>query len=560
METNTSNTSNTAPESSTGPNSSWEDGSEVQPASKYEQPQFKSLDNTFNINSIDSLRGVTAAEAAAAKGDLQGSEAHKAALEAHFNAIRSYLDAAGIDKKFHDYDSVLSRVDKILNIPDDEWKSDDGEFNPQSKSKVLTAREDEYARTKFDDEVTDPEAENFQELEARVDDLRGQLASLSAKRQSRLRTGRNGKNTYAELKEEYNEAVRELGKAKLAEQLEDDSLTDTERNTLVVQYLFDEQDCLRKASAEKIKNTKVGRVVDFMTRGNFAVRTLKGIAVGAGAAVIGTGLGAVVAGAGVIGAGVAATAALTATARFARGFAVKDGAAGRGISELSDAEKMTVHHDIGQELSNKAADEQSPVTKFLESTKDKDDLKDFFDIAQSKIDARHEVEIKREQAKRRRSVGAGVVSMVLGAGIGAAAGLVADNMIFGGDLNRTITPTVGAEPVDGGAPDGGATDGGGDSGKELPINNDDIEQHVSNINQTPEAPVYDPNFNVGYGEGGISLFQGIGLTEANWYEVSGELLNNFPAEFYADGGDVRIANPGQLSIEAQEFIKTRFGL
>ena len=58
------------------------------------------------------------------------------------------------------------------------------------------------------------------------------------------------------------------------------------------------------------------------------------------------------------------------------------------------------------------------------------------------------------------------------------------------------------------------------------------------------------------GEGGIELFNSIGLNSDVWYDNARTLLNQFPQDFYLEGGDVRIAHPGALSQGAQDFINS----
>ena len=66
---------------------------------------------------------------------------------------------------------------------------------------------------------------------------------------------------------------------------------------------------------------------------------------------------------------------------------------------------------------------------------------------------------------------------------------------------------------------------------------------------------FDP-INVASGEGGIELFNNLGLNSDIWYDNAQTLLHQFPQDFYLEGTDVRIAHPGALSQGAQDFINS----
>ena len=76
----------------------------------------------------------------------------------------------------------------------------------------------------------------------------------------------------------------------------------------------------------------------------------------------------------------------------------------------------------------------------------------------------------------------------------------------------------------------------------------------------PAVPEYVPNlteaFNIGSGQGGEALFNGLGIDPAKFYANQESLLANFPSDFYRmDGGGVGISHTGWLTPGAQEAIE-----
>ena len=65
-------------------------------------------------------------------------------------------------------------------------------------------------------------------------------------------------------------------------------------------------------------------------------------------------------------------------------------------------------------------------------------------------------------------------------------------------------------------------------------------------------------FTINSGEGGIQLFDKLGLDSSDWYSAKDDLLQRFPNEFYSAGGDVRINHIGALPKEVQQYITDRF--
>lgn len=378
--------------------------------------------------------------------------------------------------------------------------------------------------------------------------LREEVAKLSAKRQGRL--WGDGGEAYSEAVKAYNAQVVKLGKLEKKDIIEDETISDVTKKAEVVGYLFQEQNELRKASVEKLENTAVSKFVEFMNRGNIAQRIAKGVALGVGASVIAAGAGAVIGiagGAAIVG---GATAGIIGAGRFARGFARSDAKRGRGLQELNDISHLEKAQNVEVENDN------------------------HFDAIFSHFQENYEKDIDKEQAKRRRSVIAGLGGIALGTGIGAAVAFAADALPgVEGWFNRGPSlpfadQHVGAEVApqyhgastlgegshaETGSPDTGQTGSGAEGEGKTFLPNADTANEI--------APTFDPNFVIDSGEGGIHFFQDLGLTESNWYEVQNELLQNYPNDFYSMGdGNVGLAHPGQLSLEAQQFIKARFSL
>jgi hypothetical protein len=484
-----------------------------------------------------------------------------------------YADSI-VDTNFYDDDTAGRAKDIVqqysfLTMSEHEWRLGkvDNEGNVERKSGRERLDEDAHDLLQsISSETSTPEAvDPYIEAERNtLDRLRAEVAKLSAKRQARL--WGSGGDDYDEAFKAYNDQVIKLGKLEKKALIEDESASEITKKAEVVGYLFNEQNKLREASAENLKGTKVSKFIEWMNRGNVAQRIAKGVAIGAGASLVAGGVGAVVGiagGAAIVG---GLTAGIVGAGRFARGFARSDAKGGRGMQQLDDIRHLE--------------DAQA-----VESDSD-----DHFDAIFAHFQENYEKDIDKEQAKRRRSVIAGLGGIALGTGLGATVAFIADAAPgIEGWLNRgpslpfaDHSAAAEAPPTDqdlgggadsgasgetgvgdtgaetDGAPDAGAPDGETDSGKTF-LPNADAD---ATPDSTPEVvPTFDPNFVIDSGEGGIHFFQSLGLSEANWYEVHHELLQNFPNDFYPMGeGQVGLAHPGQLSMEAQQFIKARFSL
>lgn len=431
------------------------------------------------------------------------------------------------------YKNMLMDLSVISSYQSD-WEPREGlEPGTSGKEKLATYRsrltEDQKGES---NETADANPEVESET-LKLTTLRQTLATLSATRQGRL-FGKGGEK-YQQAQAAYNEQVIKLGRLKNKDIIEDEALDQTQKNAAVIEYLFEEQNALRHESLEQLRDKPVSRFIKkfsaYMNRGSKKVRLAKNLG-------LGLGIGLVAGVTGGLGAGFAVAAGAGAvTARLARAYAMAEAKEGRGMNQLANTEK------------------QALATKLAEPSEDVAEGTDVFDRLQTAFNQTFEDEVSKEQKKRRKSVGKAAATVA----IAGAVGSIGHAFLTGGDVFGFGAHDTHATST----PDADANAGGSSSAEPLlgDTNGDGV---VDKLDFAPEqaAPVEilpDPHFFVGDGEGGIQLFESLGLDESNWYQVHQELLQNFPNDFYSMGeGQVGLAHPGQLSIEAQEFIKARF--
>ncbi len=463
-----------------------------------------------------------------------GDEVDKDRTFPPYNYERS---AAAYDIKslLHEKGVNLNRMSKKLaRERTDEYASLFESQADEEDSIKPTSPEEQATEGAVAEEITQPSIEIDPYVEAHetnLNNLRAKMATLTAKRQSRLYTGKKLTAEFETLQAQYNDQMQKFGRLKLADVIDDESVPDEEKNKQVIAYIFKQQEALRTETLEALSNQKLRKSVEWFAKGNALQRIGKGAILGFAAAGAAAGIGALagVAGAAAVGAGVGAV--VVGGARFARAFAISEA---RAYKKQGNKDTPSVSMD----------------------TVDASDDADIFDTAQTYFDAQLEKDIDKEQTKRLKSVAAGLGGVALGAGLGFVAQAALDAGVFNGFMNRSIVGDVGATPVEGGAPVGDAVD---------QQTKDMLDQNTSDAGDaavevsTPEIS-YDPAFSIEPGEGGIAFFQSIGLSEADWYTVHQELLANFPQDFYSEYGDTRLVHSGQLSLEAQQFIKTRFSI
>jgi hypothetical protein len=521
----------------------------------------------LDIHSIETLRAVqlntyTAAKDMYSSLGYSGEELKKYTYGPVSRKVEEYLEAHKLSKDDPRYDAFKEALDdlSITSSYQSEWQkgstADPGESGQEKAEKYykkLVEGIDEDEGVDEDEVLIDPvvapavtpEQSPDPAIEAarlHLNTLRNTLATLSAKRQGKI-FGTGG-TKYEEAKEAYDEQVIKLGKLEKQSIIDDNEVSEVTKKAEVVAFLFEEQNNLRELSMDKLKGTAVHKFVEMMNKGNVAQRIGKGILFGAGVSLVAASAGAVIgaAGATVIVGGV--TAGIISSGRFARGFARSDAKKGRGMQKLEDAG----HLEDGQSV-------------------DANNSSEYFDKIHQHYSDKFETDTEKEQKKRLKSVGAGVLGIALGTGLGFAAQVMADSGVFEGLMNRGLSHPFTNNEIDAKAPDASVP---GDS---LSDPSEDVTPHYEgpSTESTPDIPVepqapesisYDPDFYVDSGEGGIGLFENMGLSEEDWYSVHQELLQNFPDDFYSmDGGaNVGLSHSGQLSIEAQQFIKTKFSL
>lgn len=251
------------------------------------------------------------------------------------------------------------------------------------------------------------------EIERSLDLLRVRMARLSAKRQRQ--TGIRNKfsnKKYERIQRWYTASVIEAGRRTHEQEFQDTATTEDEKRALATQFILEEQTKLREASLELLKNTKVSKFIEWMTRGSKTARIAKGILVGGAGAAAGAGL--VIASAGVS-AAVIFGGALTFATRYARGYAVHDAKQGRGITATIDAD--------------------SAKTK-LESKFDSQNDADHFYTATGHFTDEFNKDVKLEQKKRRKTVRRAIGQLALGAGAGAAVAYASETGLIGAAIDK----------------------------------------------------------------------------------------------------------------------------
>ncbi len=383
------------------------------------------------------------------------------------------------------------------------------------------------------------------DLEKEVADLRANLAKLTAKRQARV--GGEGGKKYEAALAAYNQKVIELGRVEKKDALESDKLSDEDKRVIVTEFLFTQQKELREQVMAELKGGKVYAFVEWMNRGSKWKRAGKGLLVGAGAGLVGAGLGALAGVAGVAGAAAGLTLAAVSAGRFARAYARSDAIHHQGMKDHGDADKEKAK-TVGE-----TADE------------------DHFDTMTSYFNRQLEQDTKKEQSKQRKKVAWGVGGIAVGGLLAAGIFTAVDAANFDGISNRNVHfgSTAEAQPVE------VDTDAAHERMFDITEDYDGETGNADGSTTSPETatpesmsesasteiePVTGLISNVGFGQGGIEVFQNSGLTEQQWNQVAPGLAENFKDIFYVENGDVRIRPQGELPDYVQGYIKKSLGL
>lgn len=246
-----------------------------------------------------------------------------------------------------------------------------------------------------------------------VDQLKTELAKITAKRQSRIFSKKETKEAYENAKRAYEKAVNDLAKAELQAERDGGIARTEEDERLDVSFkLIQEYQGLQKETINIMKGTTPGRFVDWMTRGGTAKRIVKGVLVGVGAGVVGAGIVAATAGTagGAVLFGGATAAGMAKSASFAKAYARRDNELGRGAEVVEANHRMS---SFNQETLNST----DAGTKSAEES---------VDLVHAHLMKKLDEDTKREQGKRRKSTRRALGVVAIGFGIVEAAHYAAD--------------------------------------------------------------------------------------------------------------------------------------
>lgn len=415
--------------------------------------------------------------------------------------LKDFLRSKGIDESSPNYQEIEDMFYSARigdgngdGIADDEW-----EFSPASRG--TDANDTKSQRDVFGERITarlgssqdtDPDAPDTADRPELTDELlaeayvenarfdvtgaRDKWASESAKRQGRAFSTKSKERDA--IRDDYHQKVQALGIMELDGQISaaDDETT---KNTRVIEFLFDEQKKLRELTTEKLSDTKMSRFVEWMNAGSKLKRLGKAALIGAGAAAGAAVFGLIAVPAGVA-AGVAGGvgAAAAGTARFIRGFARGDRHRGMGT-----AEDVLVDDD---------GNHWNPLDDTAHVN-----LEEKFSAAHGEYNQAFEEDTRKEQSKRRKAIGAGVLMTAVGTGAGLALSHAADlsdgwNNFWNGADDHVVP---GHQPETGKWGAHNDFDGDGklngvdlDKDGDGVLNVDDYKPHDSTIWDAPQTP------------------------------------------------------------------------
>lgn len=551
------------------------------------------LQGTLDLDSFRALRvrqqeTYYDAYSAAQMDGKSGSEVTSAAFEATQLFTNERMTDISSDAKLNPEDSI--RLRDIANrygypsISEEDWDSasvnehtedvvesgakrfiieTDSFLNPEAAEAEEAATSEESSEEEAEEAQAEASAVPAIEVKEAFEDsaelalLRQRLSKMSSKRQGNF-FGRGKK--YEALQAEYDAQVVINAKRDLKEALENPDIPEHTKREAATAYLFDEQTRLREATVDKIKNSKVRKFIDRMNKGSVAWRVAKGIGLGVAVAGVAGFAGAAVGAAGFAAASAGVATTLIAGGRFARSYAQAEAKKGTGMrAQILESDMEAAH---------KAATESDGV--------------DYFAEVQKSFQEVNEKEVKAEQAKRRKSAVAGMTGVALGSALGFT--LAVANEVNWGEAARVVGEKAGAglavvgEAAGKGIGAAGELAGRGADAVGLdkidlwPFDNEVVaagdgtgSEHEAGqaygeptVNPELQPAAFNATFEVADGQGGIDFFEtNLGLTEAQWYEAQPELAAKFPDEFLSNG---YLNNSGQLSTEAQDYLKNRFGL
>lgn len=485
--------------------------------------------------------------------------------------IKEYLIAHGInedDEKFKEY-KVLLREYSFDRISYNEWNNDivdaDGTVHPSPRLEMVDVLREKYGNTpdttppppdnptppdndptKVDDPDKDKDKKsktreevekiitekypNINALRTGVAHLRSELAEVSAKRQGRISffEGEKLREEYETKKRRYDEKLNELIKLELEAEREIglERTPEEERidNAFKLINSFKE---LQQESVDILKDTKVGKIVTWLTKGGTVKRILKGAAVGVAAGAVGTAVTAFTGGGALAGV-LAALPVLS--ARFARGFATFDNRKGGRGMQVIDPGDRTSSFNLTT-IEEAGAGDKSPEEAIAL-------------IHQHLMDLL-EQDTKKEQGKRLKSTVYAMGSMAVGAALteGIASGVDA----YGDRIGDLYDKVMGNNPVNAaGHPPG------------PPAGVPDIAPPAPETLYSPDALAINP------GEGWYQTFEDMGIPQKDWptlLEQAGPKLHDIqvdghPVAYQMPDGQwgIRMTPDGMMPKEALDVI------
>jgi len=311
----------------------------------------------------------------------------------------------------------------------------DGNVIPSGRDLLRQTQQELFGSMLLDDgteiEMPSPEADVDPDvLLARneLNVLRDKLAAISAKRQGKVASFNN--EEYKKARDAYNFQLRKLTRLELKPVLEDGTIEQGEKNTLIVASILDDYKRLREKTNEELGNKQFRKFVDafgkFMSKGNLATRIGKGVLVGGAVAgsvgfllpMLGLGAGGAVAGL-----------AATRVSGLARAYAIREAKNAEGGRVMS------------------ARDTDEDMQKALHAVENRG-LYDELLTATDHFDELYAKDTKSEQVKRRKSVGWSVGAIALGSGIAFGAHELANHL--GGSHNTHKPGKAGGKQPAGG--------------------------------------------------------------------------------------------------------------
>ncbi len=499
--------------------------------------------------------------------------------------LDEFLATKGITPDDAEYDALrqLYRDSSIDRFSENEWGNSPASRgvdanDTQSQSEKTRELIRQWHDAQVDDtEVADDDERTIDTIRTELNEARELWSGMQAKRQGRLWDRRI--KGYNATKERYESLRDELGSRTLESTINDDTLNDVEKNAAVIAYIFDEQNALRSLTKEKVENTRVSKFVEkfggWLNRGGGWTRFGKAAAVGMGAGIVGAGagllFGAAGMGAAVAGAGVLAT---KGALRFTKAYAKSDARQGRGMNNLDDSEKDT----WARELATQGGDTVVEKAGNLSGEK-------------------FEVDTKREQGKRQKTMTTAVLGLTLGAGLATGIGFALDGFGVSGTVRDSLIDRQ--SPVEPGDGDAGQETPGVHTQEEIDeqikeaedrvrdeyddkINElegkidelegeleDEIENPSNDNGDISDIPGDNGDYtdyildhmdalNVASGEGWFQTFSELGISVEDHRELLAEVGPRL-AEMnvaYADAsiGGYGIAHPGDMPIEALQYI------